>query len=70
MSTPLYLKITDVQQRLGKCQSSVEKYSKFVSPDKPFLKSYLILGRRRWLESDVDAFIAANTKPSLGAKKD
>ena len=56
-----FLKSTEVASQLNRSTWWVEVHSRLVNPQLPFLKSHKVLGKRRWLQSDIDAFIKENT---------
>jgi hypothetical protein len=62
MSTSYDLKARDVAAQLRKSVDWVRLHSKFENPALPILPAVKVLGRYRWSQADVDAFIAANTQ--------
>lgn len=64
MSVPIYIKSKDVQRLVDRGKDWVELHSRLKNPALPALKSYKVLGQRRFLQSDVDEFLAENTTPS------
>ncbi len=62
MSAEVYLTKKEVALQVGRSKEWVEKHSKFDSPLSPVLPAVKVLGRYRWRQTDVDAFIAANTQ--------
>jgi hypothetical protein len=65
MNTPLnpgWLRPEDVAAQIGLSPVYVRAHSRRNNPKSPVLKSTMIGGRYRYLQSDVDAFISENSK--------
>ena len=61
MNKQYTLKSKDVSSQLGRNKEWVVLHSKFENPALPILPAVKILGRYRWSQEDIDAFIAQNT---------
>jgi hypothetical protein len=62
MNKQYTLKSKDVSSQLGRNKEWVVLHSKFHNPALPILPAVKVLGRYRWSQEDVDAFIAQNTQ--------
>lgn len=60
--TQSFLTGPEVATQIGKSLDFVKAHSRFKNPKLPVLAAVKVLGKYRYLQADVDRFLAENTK--------